>query len=244
MSNDNETFRTNPGLVGDDGNPTEGGASGGGRLEQLMREALEGRGLLPGSEKPAEQSGPFVSNLADDSEPAEENGVDYKLVREMGEVVRPCKPEEYEIGVGSKFAMGLPSYVDSDQDGEAERVEILSDGWNSELEQDARGWMHKAGLSHMEAAQVQHALLYNMRKGFTAETVAANEQITQSELVREYGTHAGTALDAARKVVEHAGGQKLKDFLNQTGLGSHPAVVKMMVRKAEQMGLFKGGANG
>ena len=57
--------------------------------------------------------------------------------------------------------------------------------------------------------------------------------------MHQYGEQKDEALAACKRVIDEIGGQKLRDWLNETGVGNSPAVIFEVSRLAERKGYLK-----
>lgn len=156
--------------------------------------------------------------------PVDMNGTD--LIHDDALVSPAVSPEAYQWGLQS-----YPEQVQTD----AGPVEVVLD---PEFEKEARGWLHSNEVTPAEGLALESIYREELTlHGFTDSRLQSLEQITQWELVRQYGERWQEALSAARKVAQE-GGDKLLDFLANTNLGSHPRVVSNFVKRAEKLGYF------
>ena len=109
---------------------------------------------------------------------------------------------------------------------------------DKQFEADVRGWMHKGGLTPAEANGLWHDYSEELGHGFTSERIATNEETTVRMLEAEFPGGVNDALKAANRLVKEIGGDQLMNWLDQTGLGSHPRVVMTFVKKAKGKGYF------
>jgi hypothetical protein len=87
-----------------------------------------------------------------------------------------------------------------------------------------------AGLTPQDAADMVRVGLIDEP---TPEEAAAWPEQAHAALREAYGDDAQQALADARLLVRRD--PRLKDFLNRTGLGDHPAVVKLAARRAREL---------
>lgn len=101
----------------------------------------------------------------------------------------------------------------------------------------AKAVLHKAGLSDKQASDVMGYYLGTIGETAKAEqaTRAAAMETAMTALKDEYGDEFQVKVDIAKNVVDKFGGQELRDHLSETGLGNHPAIIKMMVQIGEAM---------
>lgn len=104
-----------------------------------------------------------------------------------------------------------------------------------ELEQAARAWFHEAGLS-----QHQAEILFERWNAFAsegsrdAELTRADERArAEHELRGEWGRTFDRRVAAAGRAVAEFGGAELAHYLDETGLGNDPRLVRAFARIAE-----------
>ena len=116
-----------------------------------------------------------------------------------------------------------------------------SEGWDTETETQARTWMAAAGLPQAGAQAVAHAYVEVMSEGYKPGTAAA----TSMEMIEKaHPGEADAAIAAMRRIIAESGGESLKAWLNDTGLGDQPMVVREVLSLAERKGYIsrrKGG---
>jgi len=111
----------------------------------------------------------------------------------------------------------------------------------AELPNDVVDWYkktaHDAGLSQEQAKKVVDKYI-ELNRDFAAkqeEQMKIQTTNWANELKAEIGNAFDNRIQVAKRAVENFGGQELKDILNQTGLGSHPVVVKMFAKIGESL---------
>lgn len=116
------------------------------------------------------------------------------------------------------------------------------------LEAEARRWFHEAGLSQRQAE-----VLYGKWNAFAAEQAGEAEHEmeearagAESALRAEWGRAYDRRVGAARRAVAEYGGADLAGFLEDTGLGNDPRLVKAFARIAAELAEdgLAGGAEG
>lgn len=106
----------------------------------------------------------------------------------------------------------------------------------AELEPGAVDWYRKAamdaGLSQEQARKLSENFILQNRAAM--EQHQQQQQLQQTNWINNLKQEFGSAFDErvgiAKRAVDAFGGQELKDILNQTGLGSHPTIVKMFAK--------------
>ena len=106
------------------------------------------------------------------------------------------------------------------------------------LENEARRWFFDAGLSQRQAEE-----LHDRWNTFASAQQEENKQLlkeswTQAEnaLRREWGRVYDRKVAAASRAVRELGGEDLGTFLDDTGLGNDPRMIRAFARIAEQIG--------
>lgn len=119
---------------------------------------------------------------------------------------------------------------------------------------DTKAALHKMGLTDKQASEVLGYYLERTTGEFTTKTQEAETNRTKAlaELKTEYGDKFDANLDIARSVVVKFGDDALKTFLNETGLGDSPAMIRLFHKigmeflddtaRGEGAGLVVGGA--
>lgn len=169
----------------------------------------------------AEREGKPVDEVkADMAKPKEA-----EIVKEVSvDPAAALKAEEFDIGPNSRAALNLPG-------------EFLEQGWDEEQEAQARTWLEGAGANAGTASAVMLAV--NEIARADEEQFAAFADKSNSWLSAEYGSQKDEAIAAAKRCVMETGGQGLKDYLNSTGLGNHPQIIKEFAKLAERKGYLK-----
>lgn len=122
---------------------------------------------------------------------------------------RPSKPEEYKI----------------------ERPKVMPEGvqWNEELEKDFRKFAHAQGWNQSQTQNTinkWHETITKMVEGaqYTVERGKA-------DLLASLGTEkADQVIKACNVAVTEFGDDEFANFLDSTGFGNHPAVIKFLAR--------------
>ena len=130
---------------------------------------------------------------------------------------RPAKPEEYSIK--------LPEGLTEDR---LDKVRV--DTWRKEL--------HDAGIPKVAAERLLSKYLADEHGAHTAAQAAQTKALEQNELSlkQEFGTKFDEKVNHARWAVKEFGSDALLQMLDQTGLGSHPEVVKLFAKIGESVG--------
>ena len=126
------------------------------------------------------------------------------------------RPQEYSFDQGQ-----LPDGLDYDADMEASMKKI----------------MHAAGLTQRQAAAVYNGYMeYTLDKHQTASN---DDQTTQAgwyeQLQKEFGKAFDESIDLSQRAALEYGGQEFLTWLDQSGMGNHPMMVKMFAAIGKQM---------
>lgn len=101
---------------------------------------------------------------------------------------------------------------------------------------------HAAGLPAKQAAAV--AKWYAEHQGQQRDALRAEAETT---LKKEWGAAFDERLHGARKAMDQFGGQELREWIERSGFGNHPGVIRMFAKVAQQLaepGALKGGGGG
>lgn len=130
---------------------------------------------------------------------------------------RPEKPEDYSFKDD-----GLPKEIYG-------REEILK---------SMRAVMHQNGLTKKQAEAVFDAYTQTMNKHVEQLGVQEKERKTQAveQLKKDFGADLDKKVNMARAVVNKFGGDEFKEYLNKSGLGDNPQLIRMFAKLAEAMG--------
>lgn len=94
---------------------------------------------------------------------------------------------------------------------------------------------HEAGLSQSQAHKVAEwyfGVLNEQSDGLAAETAALTER-AERELKREWGQAYDSKVRAAAKLLSEFGGKDLLDWLEVSGAGSNPHLIRMAAKLAD-----------
>jgi len=96
---------------------------------------------------------------------------------------------------------------------------------------------HRLGLSRTQANELfaEYVKFADAELRQAAQATEQQRAEALSTLQREYGTALQEKVAVAQKAVEFFGGDDLKTFLDESGLGDHPALVKAFVKIGEAM---------
>ena len=106
---------------------------------------------------------------------------------------------------------------------------------------EAMDWYKKQafelGLTQQQARNLAESYA-ELESNYTREAQIRQEaQVNEwlSEIKQEFGAAFDQRVDVARKAVEEFGGAELKHYLNETGLGNHPAMVKAFAKIGKEL---------
>lgn len=106
----------------------------------------------------------------------------------------------------------------------------LPSGLTYSEEQDTRlaTVAHKAGLNRQQAALVREEFIKYMGEGVNAqqESFSASRETQVTQLKTEWGRAFDQNLKEAKLAVKEYGGEEFAAYLEETGLGNHPALAK------------------
>ena len=108
-------------------------------------------------------------------------------------------------------------------------------------QQETSGWYKeqafKLGLTQDQAkglAESYHELEQDMIQKQQAQMQQAQEQ-WMADIKQEFGGAFEQRIETAKTAVREYGGEELKQYLNETGLGNHPAMVKAFAKIGQDM---------
>lgn len=106
-----------------------------------------------------------------------------------------------------------------------------------EMVEGFRAAAHAAGLSNSQAAKVAEWYFGEAAKldDARAAEVAALTETTERELRREYGKAYDSKVLAATRIFAEFGGNDLLEWMEATGAGSNPHLIRMAVKLADAM---------
>src|SRR5690606_6701028 len=98
------------------------------------------------------------------------------------------------------------------------------DSWRKEL--------HEAGIPKAQGERLINKFLSEAFNEYTTREQARVKEIEQNELriKQEFGARFDEEVNYARWAVKEFGNDELGQLLEQTGLGSHPSVVKLFAK--------------
>lgn len=108
---------------------------------------------------------------------------------------------------------------------------------NNELDGWYRDNVFKLGLNQKQARSLMESYT-ELEQMKMQEMTQQNEAMTnewEQGLKQEFGTAFEQRVDTAKKAVKEFGGEELRDYLNETGLGNHPAMVKAFAKIGQNL---------
>jgi hypothetical protein len=130
---------------------------------------------------------------------------------------RPAAPEAYRFGAG--------------EEGGSPREPTA-------LDRSARKWFHDAGLSQHQA-EILYDRWTEFAEGHARDADIGSQEAhaaAERELRSEWGRTYERRIAAATRAVAEFGGEPLAQYLDETGLGNDPRLVRAFVRIAEMVG--------
>ena len=124
---------------------------------------------------------------------------------------RPTTPEGYQVP-DIKLEQGL----------------AIDDGRLKEI----RTTFHKLGLNEQQGRGVLE-YYFNMLNGTaksSREAMEAERLSTENALKQEYGDRYATTLETAKAVIREYGDEQFIKFLDESKLGNHPTMIKMLAK--------------
>lgn len=113
----------------------------------------------------------------------------------------------------------------------------LPTGADTEIEGWYRDSVFKLGLNQTQAKDLMESYT-ELEKKKMDEMNLQSEQVTNDwvqSIKQEFGTAFEQRLDTAKKAVKEYGGEELKEYLNETGLGNHPAMIKAFAKIGQSL---------
>lgn len=135
---------------------------------------------------------------------------------------KDAKPEEI---AAYREKLGVPATADKY---DLKPPATLEKFFTGDLATSFRGMAHKAGYTSEQA----NALLewYGSTVGVAQNTLAMSGKDAAAVLKTEWGGAYEKNLTLAQRAVREAGGTELLKYLDDTGLGNHPALVRAFAR--------------
>lgn len=134
---------------------------------------------------------------------------------------KDAKPEEVTAFYGK---LGVPESAEKYELTKPEGVEF-----DPAIEKDFKGIAHQLHLTQAQVAGLQQ---WFMGSPMGNPDIASEklEQITERDLRAEWGGAFDFNMKLAQRAVKEVGGKDVYDLLHATGLGNHPAIVRMFHR--------------
>tara|TARA_R110000787_G_scaffold91459_2_gene192786 strand:+ start:8970 stop:9815 length:846 start_codon:yes stop_codon:yes gene_type:complete len=112
------------------------------------------------------------------------------------------------------------------------------EGYDAGLSDDMREVFHEAKLTPAQAQHIHDKFVERMGNSLTENQTATMQKSEQweGELKKEYGTAFDERVEAARYAIREFGSPELQTALDQSGLGSHPELVRAFAKVGMQLG--------
>jgi len=132
-----------------------------------------------------------------------------------------------KLGVPAKFddySYKLPEGMTEDR---LDKTRL--DAWRKE--------MHEAGIPKAAAERIMNKFLAEEHGHYTAQAKAREKALQDNELAlkQEFGAKFDERVNQARFALRQFGTDELTSMLEETGLGSHPEVVRFFAKVGEKM---------
>lgn len=125
---------------------------------------------------------------------------------------RPESPEKYELK-RPELPEGVP--------------------YNEELEIKFKSWAHRAGLQPRQAQALLEQFNADQLEVYKASAKAQEDAV--AELKKEFGGDYEKKIGAAKGIIQKFGDDALKAELDDPRIGSHPGLVRMLVKLADEL---------
>lgn len=140
-----------------------------------------------------------------------------------GKLGRPEKPEDYAVNI--KVPEGMP--------------------WSKAAETNILGRLHKAGLTTKQAEMVINGYLEEATRGnlMIQQDQARTRQEAEKAMRDEWGGLADMNISLVQRAVQEFGGDEFREYLDDTGLGNDPRLMRFVYSMARPMmedGLIRG----
>lgn len=101
----------------------------------------------------------------------------------------------------------------------------------------AKESLHKLGLSDKQASGVLEYYFNDVKSTYATETEKrkAETLAAESALKQEWGDKYDAAVDTARSVITHFGGAEFSTWLEESGMGNNPKVIKFLKGIGDKM---------
>ena len=151
-------------------------------------------------------------------------------------VVVPTDKDPPEVHAAYRAALGVPEKADGYTIKPPEG--LPPEAWSEESSKTFSGWAHELGLTPAQAQGLaeRYAKLtggaLQQQDSQKAEAKAATEAV----LRQEWGAAFGAKLAAADTALRTIGGEELAKYMQDSGLGNHPAMVRAWAKIGESIG--------
>lgn len=109
------------------------------------------------------------------------------------------------------------------------------------VHEEALGWYtktaHELGLTQEQARSMAESYmeLEKVRTEEHEKAINAQQEEWMAEIKKDFGSAFDKRVETAKKAIEAFGGAELREAMNQTGLGNHPAMVKAFSQIGKEM---------
>lgn len=146
-------------------------------------------------------------------------------------VPKPQSDEDAEGWERWYAASGRPNKVD---EYEFNRPDTLPNGlgYDEDLEKDFKATAYSAGLNKKQANALYEKYVKHQLDRYTAYETGKKQAIAQAQadLQRELGGKYESSMRDAKIAVEKYADPEFKKFLDETGLGNHPAMIRAFMK--------------
>jgi|TARA_R110000744_G_scaffold90294_5_gene175348 hypothetical protein len=126
------------------------------------------------------------------------------------------RPETYELE-----RPGLPEGLD----------------YNQPMEENMLKIMHESGMSNKQVNAVYNGYMNSITEEFGSQNSGREAQQTEwrDQLKRDFGLAYDQEIDVAKRAASEFGGQEFLSWLDESGQGDNPMMVKMMAKIGKSM---------
>lgn len=178
--------------------------------------------------------GSIVDSLSD-SELAQQESL--KKFKSVDDLAKSYTELERKLGQGANENQGtIPE--DPSEYGLPNLAEDATFQPNEEFTEEFKQKAHELGLSEEQVKGLFSWYVEGVGEKEVAQMQERAEEFRQNsekQLRKEFGNAFDESMQAAKTAVEQFGGDDLKQVLDQTGLGNHPAVVKAFAEMGKQL---------
>lgn len=109
--------------------------------------------------------------------------------------------------------------------------------YDEQAETDFRTWAFANGLSQRQAASLYDGFVAKQLQSHAAYATAQRQAIekTRADLMREHGAQYDGFVTSATTAMKQYGDPEFNKFLDETGLGNHPAMIRVFGRVGKEL---------